>query len=351
MTSARTWRVTTNSTPSGASARATAISRNSASATRPANPKSVVSVSGTTRERSRSLRTGHPRATRDTPARLPKNKKALPMPSRTAARASRASPKPPSCDASDAAASRLSRLAARVDDSDCFSLPVKKRSTAASKRLVLRSVVFGRVVTSSTAPSTFFTSANGTCSFPGASKGTKDRRIATVAGAGSDAASRVAGVVRRSASSTRCPRICPWLRSSVEAANARDVPSVAPSSAAGRAARWFARSASGRSRENVAGAARTSSSSVNVNGFERVSDGTTRFSSVGSSETPTPPARAVRLLLAILSRARRSRIFALASSGSMTAHGARTRSVTRRVQKMRDLTSLIKKRSAHKSIT
>jgi len=78
-----------------------------------------------------------------------------------------------------------------------------------------------------------------------------------------------------------------------------------------------------RSRENVA--ARTSSSSVNVNGFERVSDGTTRFSSVGSSETPTPPARAVRLLLAILSRARRSRRLALASSGSMTAHGARAR--------------------------
>jgi hypothetical protein len=250
---------------------------------------------------------------------LPKNKKALPTPSRTAARASRASPKPFSCDASDAAASRL---AARLIVSDCFSLFFT--STAASKRLVLRSVVFGRVVTSSTAPLTFLTAANGTCSFPGASKGTA-RRIATVAGAGSDAASFVAGVFRRSASSTRCPHlVVPWLRSSVEASNARDVPSAAPSSSAGRAARAaFARSASGRSRENVA--ARTSSSSVNVNGFERVSDGTTRFSSVGSSETPTPPARAVRLLLAILSRARRSRRLALASSGSMTAHGARAR--------------------------
>ena len=185
-------------------------------------------------------------------------------------------------------------------------------------------VVFGRVVTNSTPPLFVrVTAANVPFrSFPFVSAGTK-RRIATVAGGGEcDAASP-------SPASTffRCPLI-PSLRRSVEAANARGgrsaggrVPSTAPSPTAGRAAERLARSASRRSREDVAGAARTSS--VSANGFERVSDGTKRFSSVGSFDTPTPPARAARLLLAILSRARRSRKPALASSGSMLLSRAR----------------------------
>ena len=110
--------------------------------------------------------------------------------------------------------------------------------------------------------------------------------------------------------------------SDVEATNAPGgrsaggrVASAAPAPGAGLAAERFTSfSAAGRSRET---------SSDDANGLERVSDGTTKFSSVGSSDTPTPPGRAARLLLAILRRARRSRRPALASGGSMPPLRAR----------------------------